>query len=239
MAEVTSLFDLVLTGQLAQGVERSHAIIQLAQLFKMPPEKIDSLMHNAPVVLKRELAWDVAKRYRVAIKQAGALSDIRPADNVESPIVTQEPPVSKAPSEIQAQSELPKPLAPQEAKFNSASGAWALADVGADVLTPSERTQVVSRLDDYPDFSLRPSSGNLLELSECQPDIRVAPNLGQTLNLLPPGTAVLTEYERALPVAALVVAGDYDVAALGERLSNAAVQSATAPDVSHIGLSDR
>ena len=230
MVETTSLFDLVLTGQLAQGVERASAVAQLALLFKMPAEKIEGLLASAPVVLKRDLGWEVAKRYRVAIKQAGALSDIRPAESVrpEAPVA----PVASAPA--------PSPVPVAAASAQPAAVAdgenWSLAAVGADVLRPDERAAPVSRLDAFSDFSLRPNDGNLLDSSEMAPLITAPKELGAQLDLLPEVTAVLAEHERALPLAALVDAPEYEVANLGERLSPPLTHSAQAPDTSHLTL---
>ncbi|HEY6530529.1 MAG TPA: hypothetical protein VIZ65_17705 [Cellvibrionaceae bacterium] len=234
MAETTALFDLVLTGQLAQGVERSQVIAQLALLFKMPAEKIAGLMDNAPVVLKKELAWDLAKRYRVAIKQAGALSDIRPSETkIETKAETKTETFTRASviPEVCSSKPVENPPVVQVTTRD-----WSLADVGADVLTEEERIPVTSRLHEYTDFSLRASEGNLLDTAEQSPLIVAPAHLGEELDLAPPGSEVLALHERALPVAALVESPEYEVARLGERLSDPARDKAQAPDISHLTL---
>lgn len=260
MVDTTSQFDLVLTGQLAQGVERSSAIAQLALLFKMPAEKIANLLASAPVVLKRDLAWEVAKRYRVAIKQAGALSDIRPAESsrVEAsgvdtsgvdtsrvdtsgangqPIYSQSraAPEVTTPTMAAANNSAPQ-VSVGKVETAAAAPTWSLAAVGADVLRPDERQTLVSKLADFADFSLRPNEGNLLDTSEMAQTVSAPTHLGGQLDLLPPGTDVLAEHERALPVAALVAPPEYEVANLGERLSQSEPNSAQAPDTSHLSL---
>lgn len=224
MVETTSLFDLVLTGQLAQGVERASAVAQLALLFKMPTDKIEALFSSAPVVLKRDLAWDLAKRYRVAIKQAGALSDIRPAESIRAEATE---PVNASPA--------PQPV--PAAAESAPAPAWSLAAVGADVLTAEERVAPVSRLAEFSDFALRPKDGNLLDAAEMTAVVTAPTDLGTGFNLLPPGTDVLADHERALPVAALVETPDYELAAPGERLSRANTTPVSAPDTAHLSLS--
>ena len=220
MAEAHSEFDLFLTGQLAQGVEAGQVRVQLAQLFKMPPEKIDALLQSAPVVLKRGLNWDAAKRYRMAIKQAGALSEIRPAG---------QPLAQNAAPEATSVPESP----------NKEENRWQLAAVGADVLLPSEKKIVASRLDEFADFTLRAQEGNLLDDAEYTAKTSAPNFLGQSLDLLPSGSDVLAEHERAAPAAAAVVPPSFDIAALGERLSPPKVPDAPAPDVSHLALVNR
>lgn len=234
MADKAPLYDLVLTGQIAQGVDRSDARVQLAQLFKMSVEKIDGLLNSAPVTLKRDLDWDVAKRYRVAIKQAGAISDIRPAEQSKTPPADSPPETSAAVSATAVQP--PGEPANQPPK---AAPEWSLAEVGANVLGAEERRPVSSRLDDFQNFSLRPNQGNLLDAAEYTPEIHAPENLGASLDLLPSGSEVLAEHERALPVAALVASPDLEVAQLGERLSIIANKTPPAPDVSHLALSDK
>lgn len=222
MVEKTSLFDLVLTGQLAQGVERAAAVSQLALLFKMPVDKIEGLLVSAPVVLKRDMAWEVAKRYRAAIKQAGALSDIRPAEasrsqeSAAAPVATEraEAPVAETPVATDL----------------------SLAAPGAEVLTPQERSVTASRLAEFNDFVLRPNEGNLLDAAELAPSFSAPAHLGEGFALLPPGTDVLADHERALPVAALVTTPDLEIASLGARLSQPATQTVPAPDTSHLTL---
>lgn len=227
MVDTAALFDLVLSGHLSQGVDPASAQAQLAQLFKMPVEKVDALLASAPVTLKRELSWEAAKRYRAAIKQAGALSDIRPSETklafapAAEPSTSVSEPVQAAPVQTQA-----------------AVTDWAVAEAGADILLPEHRRQVVSRLDEFAGFSLRPHQGNLLDDAEYAPEAQTVEDLGTSLNLLPPGTEVLADHERGLPVVSLIDVPDLQVASLGERLSDPQDAVPQAPDVTHIKLKD-
>lgn len=226
MVDTAALFDLVLSGHLSQGVDPASARAQLAQLFKMPVEKVDALLASAPVTLKRELSWDAAKRYRAAIKQAGALSDIRPSETK----VAFEPaagPSTSVSEPVQA-----------TVQTQVAVTDWAVAEAGADILLPEQRRQVVSRLDEFAGFSLRPHQGNLLDDAEYAPEAATVEDLGTSLNLLPPGTEVLADHERGLPVVSLIDVPDLQVASLGERLSDPQDTVAQAPDVTHIKLQD-
>lgn len=229
MVDSAALFDLVLSGHLSQGVDPASARVQLAQLFKMPVEKVDGLLASAPVTLKRELTWDAAKRYRAAIKQAGALSDIRPSETKAASEPVAKPLPTKAPEQAQVQSQVQSQVASTD---------WVVAEAGADILLPEQKRQVASRLDDFAEFTLRPHQGNLLDDAEYSPQVQALEDLGASLNLLPPGTEVLADHERGLPVVSLIDVPDLNLASLGERLSDPQESVAQAPDVSHIKLKD-
>jgi hypothetical protein len=222
-----ALFDLVLSGHLSQGVERATAKVQLAQLFKMPVEKVDALLASAPLVLKRDLSWEAAKRFRAAIKQAGALSDIRPSEQTK---LACDPAAQTA--ELDREPQIP-------AQNIASSGSWDLAPVGGDLLAPTERSAVKSRLDEFEGFTLRQNEGNLLEDGEYAPKVQAPSGIGESLDLMPAGCAVLAEHEKALPVIALVEIPDLQVASLGAVLSTPDTKVINAPDVSHIKLTDQ
>ena len=71
-------FDLVFKGELAKSVEKATATRNLAQLFKIELAKAELLFSGKATVLKRNLDFDVASKYRVAIKKAGALVELVP-----------------------------------------------------------------------------------------------------------------------------------------------------------------
>ncbi len=69
-------YNLIFRGVLAKSVEPAEAKRNLGQLFKIDSAKVEALFTGKPVVLKRGLTLDVATKYRVAIKKAGALVDV-------------------------------------------------------------------------------------------------------------------------------------------------------------------
>jgi|GEM_PF-281459 len=69
-------YNLIFRGVLAKSVEPAEAKRNLGQLFKIDSAKVEALFAGKPVVLKRGLTLDVATKYRVAIKKAGALVDV-------------------------------------------------------------------------------------------------------------------------------------------------------------------
>jgi hypothetical protein len=230
----SGLYDLVLTGQFSTGLSAEQVIGPLAALFKMPSEKVVQLLASAPVVLKRNLDWEAAKKYRAAIKQTGALSDIRPvaaATAPEAPAPVSQPAVSQNPASQTAATQ----AAVAKQPVTAAPDQWQLRAAGEDLLAADEKSAMASRLDAFPDFSLRPAQGALLDEQERSKVAVVSLDLSG-ISLAPAGTAVLTEAERAAPVAAVVAEPSWDLAQPGERLAPAAAAAPAAPNTDHIGL---
>ena len=89
-------FSVVLTGKLADGFELPQVKSNIAQVFKLAPEKVEKLFSGKPVALKRGIDKAQAMKLRNALARAGALGVIK-AD-VLSPRVTVETPAVEAPA---------------------------------------------------------------------------------------------------------------------------------------------
>jgi len=89
-------YRIVLLG-IHSGQDRRQVVGQLAQTFRCPPEEIERLLANAPVVVRSNLDRRTAARYREVIAQAGATSRI---EALEKPEKTAEeaPPQTAAPA---------------------------------------------------------------------------------------------------------------------------------------------
>ena len=70
-------FDIVFTGQLAKGVEPAVAKRNMCALFKASAEKIDRMFQSDSVTLKKNLDIDAAGKYRIALKKAGVIVEVR------------------------------------------------------------------------------------------------------------------------------------------------------------------
>lgn len=76
MAE--DLFNIVFKGELVRSFDKDTVKKNLGQLFKIDGAKVDALFSGRAVVLKRNLNFENANKYRVAIKKAGARVDVEP-----------------------------------------------------------------------------------------------------------------------------------------------------------------
>jgi hypothetical protein len=88
-------FSVVLTGKLADGFELPRVKINIAQVFKLAPEKVEKLFSGKPVALKRGVDKAQAMKLRNALARAGALGVIKAE---VSPQVTVETPEVEAPA---------------------------------------------------------------------------------------------------------------------------------------------
>ena len=66
-------FNLVFKGELAKSFTLEQAKANLSKLFKISGPKLDALFSGKPVILKKNMDFDTASKYRVAIKKAGGL----------------------------------------------------------------------------------------------------------------------------------------------------------------------
>lgn len=70
-------YRVILTGTLASGADPAQAEANLAQLFKLPPDRAEALVNEAPVVIKKGLDEATARQYQAALHKAGWLSELR------------------------------------------------------------------------------------------------------------------------------------------------------------------
>jgi hypothetical protein len=74
MAEMQ--FQVTLTGESVGTVPAGQARAALARLFKLPDERVDALLAEAPVVIKKGLDEATARKYQTALQQAGWQAEI-------------------------------------------------------------------------------------------------------------------------------------------------------------------
>ena len=91
-------YRVILTGTLASGADPAQAEANLAQLFKLPPDRAEALVNEAPVVIKKGLDEATARKYQAALQKAGWLSEVRlweAAESTDTPPAA--PPAPEAP----------------------------------------------------------------------------------------------------------------------------------------------
>jgi hypothetical protein len=64
-------YQVTLTGPADSGVSADQARTALAQLFKLPDDRVRALLAELPVVIKKGLDETTARKYQAALQQAG------------------------------------------------------------------------------------------------------------------------------------------------------------------------
>ena len=71
-------FHVVLTGDLLGGADTGRVTANLARLFKMPEDKARQLLAGGPRVVKKDVDEATARKFQVALRQAGARCELKP-----------------------------------------------------------------------------------------------------------------------------------------------------------------
>jgi pyruvate/2-oxoglutarate dehydrogenase complex dihydrolipoamide acyltransferase (E2) component len=197
------LYDVYLTGKLAEGLGREQAAERLAQLFKTAPATMLGLLTGKPQLLKRGVDKDTALKYREALQRVGVESAFKP-----QAVAQAEAAAPPAPQPATAQPQARAPAAPQTtatitpaAAASANTGALSLAPAGADVLAPGERQRIEPAHIELGHLSVAEAGAPLDELPR-DLGAPVNPDTGH-LSLSAADGDLLTEEERtALPVSA-------------------------------------
>jgi hypothetical protein len=159
-------YHVRLTGELMGGADAAQVAANLARLFKMPEEKAALLVSGQPRVVKKDADEATARKFQVALRQAGARCELLPvggetASAAPPPTATSPAPTAATPAAPQAEA-LEGAAAPASSADQRSSdietvgtirtggtgfsGAFEVAPVGADLDT-SERDQPASAPD--------------------------------------------------------------------------------------------
>jgi len=116
-------YRVLLTGTLASGADADLARAELARLFKLSGEKVEALLADAPVVIKKGLDEATANKYQAALHKAGWLSEVR---------------LWETPGGEAAASDTPGPAAPAPEETGPTPLQASLAPVGSLMADPRE-----------------------------------------------------------------------------------------------------
>lgn len=221
------LFDLIFRGEIVKNIDEKLARKNVQQLFKIPAAKIDALFSGRPVVLKRGLNMEVANKYRVAIKKAGALVNI-----VAQAAPTQTVPAQQDGSQNRSQEKASNTTVAPLAEPGVAG--LTMAPVGADVLNADEREIVADKKIDLSAFSVRASDGPLLDSDEIMKEVSL--DIEVDWSVAPKGSELLAEDEKEHHEPAVLDLSALSLAEVGVTLVEAKEDTVRAPDVSHLSL---
>lgn len=149
-------YHVRLTGELMGGADAARVAANLARLFKMPEEKAALLVNGKPRVVKKDADEATARKFQVALRQAGARCELLPVDGEATPAApAPQEPGRQEPVASQAEA-VPAATDHQDGDIETVgtirtggtgfSGAFEVAPVGADLDT-SERGQTAAAPD--------------------------------------------------------------------------------------------
>ena len=150
-------YDVFFRGDIAPGQRLHEVRDRLRQMFRIDDARLNTLFSGRPMAIRRDLGIDEAERYRAALREAGALVELRP---------------------------LMVPDVPAAGPLAHATDDWSLAPVGAEVLRPEERIPVIPVSVDISGLEVAPPGVDVLREDERRPV--VVRNIDTThLGLLP------------------------------------------------------
>jgi hypothetical protein len=65
-------YSVIFTGRLVEGAQPAAVKENLAKLFKVDAERVESMFSGKPIVIKKDLDAEQARSYRAALAKAGA-----------------------------------------------------------------------------------------------------------------------------------------------------------------------
>ncbi len=251
-------YNLVFRGELVRGADPEQARRNIGQLFKVSEAQVNALFSGKPVVLKKNLDFATANKYRVAIKKAGCRVDLdeqqsaKPAPAQGGKAVFAVPdgpaaapqaaaPAPKAPEpaepatprpQVNADAPPPPPL-PEVEEVDAAE--FDLAPTGSTLLSDNEREPVQAVSVDVSGYTVRELEGELLDDSEKTPFVER--QIHVDASLAPVGADVLQDSEREQVDPVSVDISGLSVADAGEDLGQIKEEvEEKRPDISHLSV---
>jgi hypothetical protein len=143
-----STFEIVFRGKLLRDFDRATVVANLMTLFRIDAARVEAMLGQQKLVLKRGLSKEAASRYQDTLRQAGIMVA---AISETGPAISAEPLPSAAP---------PAPATPDSAGASPPSG-LTLSAVGTPVLEGQIRP--AARSFDLSAFTLDPPGATLIE----------------------------------------------------------------------------
>lgn len=170
MAEMR--YHLFFSGKIIQGEDPAQVRLKVARIFSADQTTLTRLFSGTPVRIKSDVDQETAARYRLTLREAGALIDIQPAHQVgkaagtilnpaSSEALTLFPPNTG--SLIDCAPRVQPATIPLDENLN-------LAPAGADI---DQSAPTLAKRFDTGDLTLGAANSGTLE--DCQPKVEPAP----------------------------------------------------------------
>ena len=164
-------FEVIFRGDVVPGQSVLEVKSRLAELFGVPPAKVEQMFSGRPVVIKRDLDEGAAARYRAVLKDAGALVDIRPVESVAETGSAANRRAEKVPPAVDGLSD-PKTATAQSGSENSEpEETIGVAPMGADILLAEYRKDFTPREVDTSHMTVQEPGADVLKEDEKSPSI--------------------------------------------------------------------
>lgn len=147
-------YHVRLTGELMGGADAARVAANLARLFKMPEEKAALLVSGKPRVVKKDVDETTARKFQVALRQAGARCELLPVNGEATPAAPAPTAAAPVTPQAEASEAAVAPAASADQRSGDIetvgtirtggtgfSGAFEVAPVGADLDTSERRGQ--------------------------------------------------------------------------------------------------
>lgn len=255
-------FNLVFKGQLVKSVDEAQAKANLGKLFKVDGARLEALFSGKAVTLKKNLDFDNATKYRVAIKKAGAIvelvavADPAAGASKSAPSPAAASPAAAKPGKAVFGETVPTPArempASPAAKSSPAVAAqvgsaasqvtlptpeFGVAPAGSDILEGGDRESLPVMEVDISGIELREGEGLLVDPSEIDRPEPVQVDVTGMSIAAQEGELVKPEERKKVEPVSVDISG-LSLGQEGERLSEPKQSAPKAPDVSHIQLVD-
>lgn len=129
--------NVIFRGDIVLGHNLAEVKARFAQLFKLPPEKLDTYFSGRPVALKKSCDLVTAEKFKQALTQIGCIVQIKPADEAQAQQPVAKPTAAGPNAAKQA-------AAPAKTDTNTSAAAPFLPN--ADAQQPVERAIDISHL---------------------------------------------------------------------------------------------
>jgi hypothetical protein len=192
------MFDVIFTGDIAEGFVLADVKKKAAQLFKMNDQKIDALFKGGALSLKKNLDQLAAQKYQKILSQIGMVVLIQPHGSFEETANAVEKSVEIVATADSCAAGLgEQALATRPLEQNAISSDWELDSLGVTLSEPElHRGSAVSA----PDYTIAPQEGLLLNPDERSKasDAANFPEL-DSITMSDVGESLLTASERVAP----------------------------------------
>ncbi|MBF0343724.1 MAG: CpsD/CapB family tyrosine-protein kinase [Nitrospirae bacterium] len=103
---VRDSYKIVFNGDILAGHDKVCVVDELAKIFKVEKRKIEAIFCNKPVVIKKEVSYERAKKYKTVLNKAGAdcsiIRNAKPSDALNArPSSENNSTLGASPSKIQ------------------------------------------------------------------------------------------------------------------------------------------
>lgn len=98
-------YNVILTGAIQPGQDRTAVAARLANLMKLPQEKAQALLQGRPNKVKGEVDQATGERYRAALEKSGAVVELQ----VEPPVASQPEPEPQLEPQLEPMAAAPAP----------------------------------------------------------------------------------------------------------------------------------